>query len=113
VRATFLQVSRDDHRQFTFEIDLFAAQPARQNDRITGILNGIDALHEQDRKLRKRCICFRCVLAIVETDTKKRGRRQRREQLRDIHFFVGWFEAARNVTAQSSNSTAGVFLAKS
>ena len=60
----------DDDGELAFVIDLRAGHPAREHDRVAGVLHGGRVLHEEHGILRQRRVRFGGVLAVVQADAE-------------------------------------------
>jgi len=79
----------DDDGKFAFPVNFMAGELGGDLDRVAGILDGRDVLHEEDGKFGDFGAGFFGVLSIVEADAHDHGGHQGGKELFDGDFLMG------------------------
>ena len=98
----------DHHRELALVVHLVAGEEGRDQDRVAGILERVEALHEQHGLLGDLHLRLLGVVPVVQADAKDLDRRHRRQQLGHVGALAGDAVGAENVAVDAEGRARGL-----
>ena len=99
----------DDDGELALVVDLVAVQVLGDEDRFAGVLEGVDALHEEDGAFGDLGVGLGGVLSVVESDAEDLGGCYGREELGDPGVLGGDAMGAVDVALYAERGAVGLF----
>jgi hypothetical protein len=98
----------NDHCQLALVVHLITTEVAGENDRVSRILESIDAFDEEDGVLRERGLHLLSVAAVVQANAENLNRDDGGKKFGCIRLFAGRLEPGERISITFDGGTVGL-----